>query len=90
MHVCEIFTSNSRVCTRRAPYNITWWGCIFPFVTQLSSTYQLYIDTQFGFFLWVGRIWCICICMMAVYVHVKTWRRVISGTIWEQFKPKTG
>jgi tellurite resistance protein TehA-like permease len=70
------------------PYNVAWWGCVFPFVTQLNSTYQLYVDTKFGFFMWAGRVFCIAIFLMALYVHYKTLHRVLNGSIWQTFKPK--
>eukprot|EP00123_Amoebidium_parasiticum_P011450 comp20720_c0_seq1/m.27067 comp20720_c0_seq1/g.27067 ORF comp20720_c0_seq1/g.27067 comp20720_c0_seq1/m.27067 type:complete len:518 (-) comp20720_c0_seq1:269-1822(-) len=69
------------------PFNLGWWGIIFPFCTQIFSTYQLYNDTHFQFFMWMGRIFCCIMVYLSFLVHMKTIHHAWDGRLWATFKP---
>ncbi|XP_075264508.1 uncharacterized protein LOC142356497 [Convolutriloba macropyga] len=67
------------------PFNLGWWGMVFPFVTLNMSTYQLYIDTQWEFFMWMGRIFAVFLVTVSCYIHVKTVMHVVTVSFWQKF-----
>merc|ERR1719198_1282895 len=70
------------------PFNLGWWGVVFPFITLIMATYQLYIDTHFAFFMWMGRIFAVVLVSISFYVHAKTLYKVTQPTFWNKFKPQ--
>ncbi|KNC77922.1 hypothetical protein SARC_09635 [Sphaeroforma arctica JP610] len=70
---------------RALPFNLGWWGVVFPFVTLIMGTGQLYIDTGFGWFMWCGRIFTVCLVIISFYVHIKTISKAVTRQFWVNF-----
>eukprot|EP01134_Creolimax_fragrantissima_P000117 CFRG0117T1 len=70
---------------RKLPFNLGWWGVVFPFVTLIMGTAQLYVNTEFSFFMWMGRIFTGILTCISFYVHFKTICRVRTREFWLKF-----
>lgn len=73
---------------KQLPFGVSWWGVVFPMVTQTMSTYQLYTDTGFYFFYFFGAFFGAIIMVMGLYMHVKTATAVASPAFWAHYHPE--
>merc|ERR1712196_265990 len=67
------------------PFNVPWWGMVFPLVTLTMSTYQLHTDTEWMFFTWMGRLFGLAVFISACYVHMKTIQHAVRCSFWQKF-----
>lgn len=81
----DCFRDEKEADSKAMPFNVPWWGMVFPLVTLTMSTYQLHTDTEWAFFKWMGRFFGAAVFVSASYVHFKTLQHVIRGDFWRKF-----
>lgn len=82
-HTCVPSASHSQ--GKSMPFNVPWWGMVFPLVTLTMSTYQLSTDTGWKFFEVVGDILGGAVVLFSIIVHGFTLHNACLPAFWAKF-----
>ncbi|KNC83830.1 hypothetical protein SARC_03937 [Sphaeroforma arctica JP610] len=71
------------------PFNLSWWGVVFPLGTISIGSAQLFIETHQSLFRWTGVTLTCILFSIAIYLHIKTARRIGKISFWSSFEPQS-
>ncbi|KAL4878306.1 voltage-dependent anion channel [Aspergillus karnatakaensis] len=77
------FASASIIRCKTFPFNIGWWGCIYPLGGYASCTCQLGDELPSTFYDILGTILSLCVVILWLVVSIGTLKGVISGTMFQ-------
>ncbi|KAL2812149.1 voltage-dependent anion channel [Aspergillus granulosus] len=76
------FASASIARCKKFPFNIGWWGFLFPIGAYASCTCQIGAELPSAFFRILGTIITLCVVVLWIAIGVGTLKGVITGTIF--------
>ncbi|KAL3445994.1 voltage-dependent anion channel [Aspergillus insuetus] len=76
------FASASIARAKTFPFNIGWWGFLFPIGAYASCTCQIGAELPSSFFRILGTIITLCVVVLWIVISLGTLKGVIAGTIF--------
>ena len=76
-----LFFAVASISRSRFPFNIGWWGFVFPLGVYASATTQFAKELPSGFFKVLGTIFSLIVTLLWVVVGVGTAYRAVTGNL---------
>ncbi|KAL2841502.1 voltage-dependent anion channel [Aspergillus pseudodeflectus] len=76
------FASASIARAKTFPFNIGWWGFLFPIGAYASCTCQIGAELPSAFFRILGTIITLCVVALWIVISLGTLKGVVTGTIF--------
>ncbi|KAL4869713.1 hypothetical protein BDV12DRAFT_196141 [Aspergillus spectabilis] len=77
------FAAASIIRCKTFPFNIGWWGCIYPLGGYASCTCQIGAELPSTFFDVLGTILSLCVVILWLVVSIGTLKGVMSGQMFQ-------